>query len=635
MERRTDWIEALLPGLRRLDGLLDRDEPSKGAAAPAHAPFDQLRRAFGLSEFDLDLVLVALGPELDPRYGDRYAGLQSGGAYWPSVELALSLLCTSAREKFARRAHLDDDAPLLRHGLLRLVTGQSEREVPVHALYLRLDGGVTAHLLGRRAIDVRLAATCTRIEPGGEPPPVERRTMERIEALARGRVLYVSGPPGVGKRSVAATLAHGRGAPLLTMDLARCEDGSLAILLRQARLEGAVVCLAGLDVLHERDAGAFDRCMTALLAAPGPIVLTGTKPWESLGDVRPGVPAVALPVPGPALRRVCWLRALDRAGAALDDEELDLLAERFRLTPGQIEAATDLASGEDAPSYENLAAEARRRTGHELATMAVRIEPRRAWSELVLPPDRLGQLREVCVRAAHRGLVYEDWGFAGKCRGTGLNVLFHGPSGTGKTMAAEVVAGELGFDLYAIDLAQVVSKYVGETEKNLDRVFSLAERTDGVLFFDEADALYGRRSEVRDAHDRYANIETGYLLQKMEQHAGITILATNLRQHLDEAFTRRLDVIVEFPLPDEEQRRRLWEVVFPAEAPLGDDVDLGLLARDIRLPGGGIQNIALAAAFYAAANGQVIDMAHLDQASVREHRKHGRVWAADAWTVRP
>jgi SpoVK/Ycf46/Vps4 family AAA+-type ATPase len=209
--------------------------------------------------------------------------------------------------------------------------------------------------------------------------------------------------------------------------------------------------------------------------------------------------------------------------------------------------------------------------------------------------------------------------------------LFSGPAGTGKTMAAEVIARELGLDLYKIDLSQVVSKYIGETEKNLHEVFREARRSYAILFFDEADALFGKRSEVKDAHDRYSNIEIGYLLQKMEEYDGIAILATNLRQNMDEAFVRRLQVIVDFPFPNEEYRELIWGVIFPAESPLGDDVDFNLLAREIRLAGGNIKNMALAAAFFAADNGGVIRMPHLVRAAKREYQKVGRVWADAEW----
>jgi SpoVK/Ycf46/Vps4 family AAA+-type ATPase len=226
----------------------------------------------------------------------------------------------------------------------------------------------------------------------------------------------------------------------------------------------------------------------------------------------------------------------------------------------------------------------------------------------------------------HQQRVLGTWGFDRKLsQGKGVNVLFAGPSGTGKTMAAEIIANELGLDLYKIDLSGIVSKYIGETEKNLDRIFRAAENANAILFFDEADALFGKRSEVRDSHDRYANLEISYLLQKMEAYAGIAILATNLRQNLDDAFVRRLAFTVHFPFPDETSRRRVWAGIWPAETPLAADVDLAFLARQFKLSGGNIKNIALAAAFLAAEDGGRVTMAHLLQATRREYQKLGKV----------
>jgi hypothetical protein len=262
----------------------------------------------------------------------------------------------------------------------------------------------------------------------------------------------------------------------------------------------------------------------------------------------------------------------------------------------------------------------------ELSALAQRIEPTYGWDEFVLPLDDLAALREICEQARLADIVYDRWGFGRKVSpNRGLTALFSGPPGTGKTMAAEIIALELGLPLYRIDISQVVSKYIGETEKNLALVFDAAEGCDAILFFDEADALFGRRSEIRDSHDRYSNIETAYLLQRVEQFGGIAILATNLRQNMDDAFVRRLQFIVDFPFPDEEHRHRIWNVMFPAEAPVGN-VDVGLLARNLKLAGGSIRNVAVGAAFRAAANGDVIDMDHLAWAARREYQKLGHTW---------
>jgi SpoVK/Ycf46/Vps4 family AAA+-type ATPase len=239
------------------------------------------------------------------------------------------------------------------------------------------------------------------------------------------------------------------------------------------------------------------------------------------------------------------------------------------------------------------------------------------------------QLREIYGQARHHALVYDTWGFGAKLvSGRGLAILFAGPPGTGKTMAAGVLAGALGLDLYKIDLSTVVSKYIGETEKNLARIFDEAATSNAILFFDEADALFGKRTQVRDAHDRYANVEISYLLQKMDEYEGVVMLATNLRKNMDEAFVRRLHAIVDFPVPGVADRRRIWERIWPATTPRDAGIDLDLLARRIEVAGGSIRNIALAGAFLAAADGGAVTMTHVLRAARREYQKMGKVLAA-------
>ena len=325
---------------------------------------------------------------------------------------------------------------------------------------------------------------------------------------------------------------------------------------------------------------------------------------------------------------------------------LDALAGSFHLTSIEIEtavtAAIDRAHWRAAeqpvddplsalsvqPTEQDLFACARARSSHNLGRFARKIELKYEWNDLVLPSDQLSQLGEICSRYRHQHVVYGNWGFGRKLSlGRGLNALFSGHPGTGKTMAAEVIANELLLDLYKIDLSQVVSKYIGETEKSLNSIFQEAQASNAILFFDEADALFGKRTEVKDSHDRYANIEVSYLLQKMEEYDGIAILATNLRKNIDEAFLRRMQFIIEFPFPDEEERRRIWEVVFPREAPIAGDVDFSQLARTIRLAGGNLKNIGLAAAFYAASDGGVIRQQHVTSAVRREYQKLGQSWS--------
>jgi AAA+ superfamily predicted ATPase len=279
-----------------------------------------------------------------------------------------------------------------------------------------------------------------------------------------------------------------------------------------------------------------------------------------------------------------------------------------------------------------LAAAARRQGSAALVGVAQLVEQPFDWGDLVLPADRLQRLRALSDRIRHRALVHDAWGFAAKLGpARGVAALFTGPSGTGKTMAAGVLAADLGLELYRVDLSVVLSKYIGETEKNLARVFAAAEAVDAVLFFDEADALFGKRTEVRDAHDRYANLEVAYLLQRIEEHDGVVVLATNLRKNVDEAFLRRLQFVVEFPMPDRDHRRLIWEQVWPAAAPLDPALDLDLLADRFELSGGSIRNVAVEAAFAAAAGGSAIGPEHVRSALRNEHLKLGRVAADRAW----
>ncbi len=272
---------------------------------------------------------------------------------------------------------------------------------------------------------------------------------------------------------------------------------------------------------------------------------------------------------------------------------------------------------------------ARAQSDQSLGKLASRVRGAHTWKELVLPSTTLRQIKEIAAAIRFRHQVYSGWGFDQRLvSGKGLKVLFSGSAGTGKTMTAGIIARDLGLDLYKIDLSGIVSKFIGETEKNLDRIFHAAQSGNAILFFDEADALFGKRSEVKDAHDRYANIEVAYLLQKMEEHDGVVILATNLSKNLDEAFARRMHYVVEFPLPNARHREQLWRGMFPPQAPLADDVDFTFLAEQFPLPGGDIRNVVLAAAFLAAQDGSAINMQHLVPALGRLMVKKGRVPSA-------
>jgi SpoVK/Ycf46/Vps4 family AAA+-type ATPase len=631
-------------------------EPAQAVDTPEStpSPLDRMAAVFQLDAFDLGLLLIALAPEVDLKYERIYAYLQDDVTRRrPSVELALNLLSPSLLEKLRNRARLGPDAPLVRQGLIRL------RAEPPHTSLLaqavELDPGIVALLLDGGSV--------TAVgEASGETPPSAALRGETLRALSalltearlagQPRSFYFQGPAAAGQRAAAVNLAASVGAPLLPVDLAALPEGdaeftsSLASLLCRAALQDAVLFLAGLDDMdREARARCRERLFSALGGYRGVVILSGRHPWRPEEAGPAGVITVPFSVPEFAERRACWQAALEETGARASDEDLDSLSGRFRLTPAQIREAAAHAynralwreasiTGEVKTGAQSqlalgdLLAGARAQSGAELASLAVKLEPVHGWDDIVLPEEAREQLLELCQRVLHRQQVMSGWGFDRKLSlGKGITALFAGPSGTGKTMSAEVLAAKLGLDLYRIDLAGVVSKYIGETEKNLDRIFNAAENANAILFFDEADALFGKRSEVHDSHDRYANIEIAYLLQKMDQYEGVAILASNLRQNMDEAFTRRLQFIVEFLFPDETYREEIWRRQFPPDAPRKDNIDFSFLSQRFQLSGGGIKNAALGAAYLAAAEGPKvkIGMRHLVRSALREYRKMGRV----------
>ncbi|WP_406253878.1 ATP-binding protein [Streptomyces chartreusis] len=590
--------------------------PGTAAGLPGIA---WLAERYELSAFELNVLLVALAPEVDLRYERLYGYLQDDVTRRrPTVELTLNLLCHDVPDKLSHRSDFAADAPLLRHRLVRLVADPHQVEPPLLARYVVPDEQIVDVLLDVSGLDRRLAGWC-RLLPV-DPAPCSEQTSEIRDLLLAGHRLYLRGRPGSGRNQAARSAAALLGSPLLHGDLTLTPTDpstfaeAMHCFLREGELYGAISLLEGADTV---DGQRRELAARALAEAPGPAVLTGAAPWQPTVCQLPVLSYEFRP-PDAAARRFDWVSAL--AGRPVAAGDLDVLAERYPLTSRAITEAADAARGDTLAA---LSAAARATVGHELAELADRIEPRAQWGDLVLPVDELDALREICARVAGKGRVLREWGFGRKlARGTGVGVLLTGPPGTGKTMAAEVLAGELHLDLYRINLAGVVSKYIGETEKNLDRIFAAAERAGAVLLFDEADALLGRRSEVRDAHDRYANIEVAYLLQRMEAYPGITLLATNMRQSLDEAFTRRLAFTVRFPFPDEASRARIWRGIWPHDAPLAPDVDIDALAARFTLSGGHIKNVALAAAFLAGPG--PVTTAHVLHAVRREYQKMGK-----------
>jgi hypothetical protein len=443
-----------------------------------------------------------------------------------------------------------------------------------------------------------------------------------IEEVARSLRTDTRLPLVVCGPDAAAIVAPAAGTGLVLLDvrdLGRPEavaDAQLA-----CALEHALLCFDGLADLKPEERA---RLLEQIEARRARSVLIGRTRTEAQALSEHTVLLVDVPFPSFAERRETWER-LTRAPAT------DVAA-KFRLSVEQIRAAAEVsrvaagARGLDAPESGDLDLGARHASSSRLGDLAVRLSPAYGWDDLVVPDRQRDLLHSISAYLRHRDRVLSEWGYERTvARTQGLKVLFAGESGTGKTMAAQVLAAELGLDLFRVDLATVVSKYIGETEKNLERIFAAADGSNAILFFDEADALFGKRSEVSDSHDRYANIEVAYLLQRMEAYPGAVILATNFKRNVDDAFIRRLDFVVDFPFPEAEDRRRIWRLVLPSEAPVAGDLDLDFLAAQFKLSGGAIRNCSLVAAFRAADEGSAIGMSHLVRAVAQEYGKQGRL----------
>ena len=647
---------------QEIDALLAREGPetlaSDEALAESLADFlsssdlEVFSARWQFTAFDNAVLVLALAPEVDLRYERIYAYLQDDVTRRkPTVDLALNLFCDSAEARLEQRCRFAPEAPLLRSGLLRLLPEPGQVEPPLLAQYLRLDERAINALLGDDRLDSRLASFCergffpaTQTDLGDENEVVRRLLAFMATTQNAGRAAHIlfSGPTTASKRQAVAALAAATHTTLLTADVERnatwrAEPGEIAsMLIREATLSDAMLYVSEFRVGKDEEAAA--RALIETLADyPGVVIIASDSPLVAAiaGDAR--FLNVPFTLPNYETRQALWRQLTTAAGIKVSDNLVARLASNFMLAPEQIENAVNTArqrlewritaAGRLATKEidAELLAAARGQTGIILAALTSQIKPIYRWQDIVLPPDQLEQLKDICKRVTYAHDVLEDGGFGRKLSaGKGVAVLFAGPSGTGKTMAAEVIANELGLSLFRIDLSRVVSKYIGETEQNLERIFTAAVRSNSVLLFDEADALFGKRSAVQDAHDRYANIEVSYLLQKMEQHEGITILTSNLRGNIDEGFLRRLAFIVHFPFPDEATRLEIWRRLWPPQTKLAADVDFAVLAHRFRLSGGNIRNVALAAAFLAAAEARPVSMADILHATRSEYAKVGK-----------
>ena len=613
-----------------------------------------LAHLFGLTPTEELVLLICLAPEVEAAYERLYAYLQNDlTKRKPSIDLVFRLLGREPDSRISLRSLFSPLAPLFRHHLIEHPETDNGGGLPDRML--KLDARIAGYLLQSSGMSSDAAACLNSVAPPRAPVLSVRdeTLLSQVSATAaqhlgaggpdRKLIVHAHGPAGVGKKSFAAIVCEKLGVSLMVVDLREVlrrrpgAEAFIRVILRECLLQPTAVYLDHFDAVagDEEQARSVRRALVKAIEEFSWLTFIGAeKEWKPCGQLRQHVfLPVALPLPGVETRVRLWESLAADVIGCVEDLPLVEAATTFKFTAGQIWNALQsarnaalLRDDQGVVTVEDLVQGCRVQSAHRLGTLARKLEPRATWSEIILPEDSLQHLREICAQVKHRRTVYSTWGFAKRLSlGKGLCVLFSGPSGTGKTLAVEVIANELRLEAYKVDLSTVVSKYIGETEKNLSKVFEEAESSNAILFFDEADALFGKRSEVKDAHDRYANIEINYLLQRIEEFDGLVILASNLRKNIDEAFFRRMHFAVEFPFPDAAYRYRIWQQHIPPEAPLADDIDFNFLANRCALTGGNIRNIVVNAAFLAAENSGVIHMEHVVRAIRREYEKIGKM----------
>jgi SpoVK/Ycf46/Vps4 family AAA+-type ATPase len=605
-----------------------------------------LSEAFDLSRFELDALLFCLAPAVDARFGALFGFLQDDVTRRHATPgLIIDMLGEPGLQRINLLAYFTPEAALIKHGLLQRVD-DAHQHTPQYALHqmYRVDETIVAFLFGQYQPREGLAH-CLKLTWPQEDDSDAAVMGDAMAALAgiahiaseNAPVAALQGNDAAQMRAAERHIALASGLPLLTLSLERVEGGrdaqadAVRAALRDARLTGAITCLTGWDAIVA-DGAPPVALMEEVFAHAGPIIIGSKARWQPREVSRErGIVWHAFTPPDYAHRLALWQHFVRAPKATLKVIDFETLAGQFALSATQIRdaalAANDAAAqGKKKLDQAMLLAAARDQSSPALGNLARKITPRHAWNDLVLPDDQRQMLIELVNTVRKRAIVLDEWALGQKLTSSqGMTALFAGPPGTGKTTGAEIIAAELGLDLYKIDLSTIVSKFIGETEKNLERIFNEAESSNAILFFDEADAIFGKRSEVKDAHDRYANMEVSYLLQRMEAYDGVTILATNLRANLDDAFLRRLQFAIDFPFPDEQQRLLIWQALFPATVQRDTSVDFAKLARRFKLAGGSIRNIIVGAAFLAAGDGDVVTQKHLLHSTRRELQKMGRL----------
>jgi MoxR-like ATPase len=610
-----------------------------------------LSATLGLDRFEERCLVLALAPELDAKYSAIYAYLQDNVTWTrPTVGLALELFSTHTDDLMA----FSSGAPLVRSHLLMERDSPYDSRLPMSQRSLSIDERAMGFLLESPQIDYEIENWVVLAPVPKDPPRVAlspdivaKTAAMAKECFAGGEaerrpIFHLIGRSGVGRRALAEVACREAGTPLLIVDLraggrARDKAENMWRLGRESLLQNAGVLVEHFDdLLEEESEPALAALLQTIQDFATPMVfLSATREWRPpVGSLAALFVSVPCPVPSAEERIAFWNYHLG-SNHQLTDEDIAAVAGSFDFTDGQIKEAVDSARSKAfweghqgaALSLDNVRAACRKQALPNLGSLARRTERTLGWNALKLPGPQLKQLKEVAAHIRHSVEVLGKWRFEFAFQyGLGLAACFEGVSGTGKTMAAGILAADVGQELITTDLSAIQSKYIGETNKHLKRVFEEAQTANAILFIDEADALFGKRSEVKDSHDRYANSEVAFLLQQIEEYRGTVILATNMKQNMDEAFLRRMRFMIHFPFPDEGMRLEIWKGIFPREAPVDPQLDYPWLARRLKVSGGGIKSIAIRSAFLAADRPEgerVIEMTCVVEAAKREYDKMG------------
>ncbi|MCC2825456.1 AAA family ATPase [Faecalicatena orotica] len=611
---------------------------------------EYLFHALKLTEFEGFLTALSLACELDHGLGLAIGYLnEQNGVRVPSLSLCLRLYTEKEEEqRFLYQECLRgwEKLGLLFEGMEGTSLGGG---IPVpegfQEFRLKLDFRILSYLQNFEQEDPALGGI---VRTGGEEdmrePLIQKKLTDGLEALydSGARSFYLEGENGSGKKLQAGALCRRKGLPILYVDSGKLpEEGEslqkmLRRIMREAILQGgSALCVCDLEGDPETGRVSWERAeqiLWGLRTWQGVLFLTGGSEWDRKIRCERLIRKVRIPENTTEERILLWKRFL---GEELFPEGLNLeyLADKYRLPAGHIRQSVQeyedrLLLEQSGPDERYLLEACRAQLEHKLGKDAVRIPVHYRWEDLVLPDPQKKLLRDACDQVRLHHQVYHRWGFEQKLAyGRGVSMIFYGPPGTGKTMGAQVIAGELAMELYKVDMAGVMSKYVGESEKKLGNIFEQAKKSQSILFFDEADVLFGKRTDQKDSNDKYANAGTAYLLQKIEEYEGIIILATNFLQNFDNAFLRRFKFIIEFPFTDVPRRREIWERVFPADTPR-EDLDYGYLAEEFKFSGSQIKNVAVAAAFLAAGEGVPVGMRHVLTGVKREMAKTGKTLLA-------